>query len=165
MKVYRLRRPLLGNEVHGQSEALDGIGCDPGGWFIVALPPAEIEGSKTGAARKSDPDTSQEAAKSMDPTAQERMVYDVLRAALPGDLILDEIWDRVDPTHAKGRDSWGPRLAPLIEKGLVVVTGKRMGSHKRNMRAYAAVVIEDVPSARNDAPEPELTGSTASTLF
>jgi hypothetical protein len=71
----------------------------------------------------------------------------------------------VDPTHAKGRDSWGPRLAPLIEKGLVVVTGKRMGSHKRNMRAYAAVVIEDVPSARNDAPEPELTGSTASTLF
>jgi len=73
-----------------------------------------------GAARRNDPETSHEAAESLDTTRLQGIVLDALREARHG-LITHEI------AHRTGI-SWGtitPRMKPLVKKKLVYDTGRR----------------------------------------
>jgi hypothetical protein len=89
-------------------------------------------------ARRSDPETSKQAALSLDPTETERIVLEVIRL-FPEGCIFDDILAEL-PTFREG--SISPRLKPLTKKGLIEETGElRKGRSGRNQRVLRCVKI------------------------
>lgn len=89
-----------------------------------------------GLARATDPETSKEAAQSVDPTKLEQIVLDTIRSFPQGCISQD-----VEHMLAEYRaSSITPRYRPLMKKGLIVDTGeKRPGFSGRNQRVMKAV--------------------------
>ena len=75
-------------------------------------------------ARNEDPDTSKDAAKKVDTTKLEQMVYEVI-AKYPNGCIAEEVITHF-PNH--GIQTISPRYAPLIRKGFIEDTGERRKS-------------------------------------
>jgi DNA-binding MarR family transcriptional regulator len=88
-----------------------------------------------GGYRTTDPETSKEAARSIDPSKLERKILDVLQGR-PGGLTTREMAANL------GID-WGsitPRLKPMVAKGLVVTTDeKRRGNSGRRSIVWKAI--------------------------
>lgn len=81
--------------------------------------------------RRTDPDTSHAAANSIDATALEQRVYEVI-CSFPNGCISDDIV-RLIPEH--GVQTVSPRYAKLIQKGFIVDTGeRRQGAAGRGQR-------------------------------
>lgn len=101
-------------------------------------------------ARRSDPGTSHEAAKSLDGsvTDLEEHVLIALRAHHPFGMILDELVDWI----GLDKVTISPRLKPLCKKGLVTTCGKRPGKSGRGQTIW---ILQD-----SAAQEPE-TKSTS----
>lgn len=74
--------------------------------------------------RKTDPDTSKEAAKTVDVRNLEKLVYDAIKAA-PDGLTAEEIFQALPGIRL---NSVTPRIAPLIKKGYIYDTGERRRS-------------------------------------
>ena len=77
--------------------------------------------SEPGAHRRHDPETSVDAAWSVDATQLEHVVLDVVQAAGEWGATLDDI------IRATGLDkvTVSPRLRPLVRKGFVIATNRR----------------------------------------
>ena len=89
-----------------------------------------------GLARKTDPETSKEAAQSVDVTKLEQIVLDVIKR-YPNGCISQDV-EFVLPEYRSS--SITPRYNQLIKKGLIVDTGeKRPGFSGRNQRVMRAV--------------------------
>lgn len=86
---------------------------------LFAAPPFGTHPRKM--ARRTDPDTSQEAAEKIDAARLERMVYEAI-CMYPNGCTSDQIM-RHFPNH--GVQTISPRFAPLIRKGLIYDTGER----------------------------------------
>jgi hypothetical protein len=87
-------------------------------------------------ARKTDPQTSKEAAKTVDVNKMEQLVLDVIKSFPDGCISQD-----VESALAQYRaSSITPRYRPLMKKGLIVDTGeKRPGFSGRNQRVMRAI--------------------------
>lgn len=91
-------------------------------------------------ARTRDPDTSHEAAETLDTAAMERLVYETI-ARFPNGCIADEV-ERLLP-HVRSH-SITPRFAPLLRKGFITDTGeRRRASSGRNQRVVRVVKPEE----------------------
>lgn len=77
--------------------------------------------SVPGGARYTDPETSHEAAQTIDTTELERVVYETIKM-FPNGCIGDDIV-RMLPQY--GIQTISPRYAPLLRKGWIVDTGER----------------------------------------
>ena len=90
-----------------------------------------------GFARNTDPQTSKEAAVTVNVSSMEQTVLDVIKS-YPKGCITEQIeWDLPDVRIS----SISPRIRPLINKGLIIDTGeKRPSSSGRNQRVLKAVV-------------------------
>ena len=90
---------------------------------------------KPGLARRTDPDTSRDAANSIDVTILERVVYEAF-CRYTGGCIADDIVQALPYMRAH---TIIPRFAPLLRKGLLVDTGERRrsisGRYQRVMEA------------------------------
>lgn len=96
-----------------------------------------------GSARNTDPDTSHEAAESIDTTELERIVYDVIKM-FPNGCIGDDVV-RMLPQY--GVQTVSPRYAPLIRKGWVIDTGERRKARSgRSQRVMIAATKENYES-------------------
>jgi hypothetical protein len=88
-----------------------------------------------GGVRYTDPETSHEAAGSIDTTALEHIVYEVIKQ-FPNGCIGDDV---VKMLPQFGIQTISPRYAPLIRKGWVIDTGEkrkaRSGRSQRVMKA------------------------------
>lgn len=92
--------------------------------------------SEPGLARSTDPDTSHEAAASIDAAQMERLVYDVI-ASFPKGCISDDV-ERALP-HVRSH-SITPRFASLKRKGFIVDTGfRRIAASGRSQRIVKAI--------------------------
>ena len=81
--------------------------------------------------RRTDPDTSRAAANTIDATALEQRVYEVI-CSFPNGCISDDIV-RLIPEH--GVQTVSPRYAKLIQKSFIVDTGeRRRGAAGRGQR-------------------------------
>ena len=90
-------------------------------------------------ARNTDPDTSHEAAESIDTTALERIVYDTIKQ-FPNGCIGDDVV-RMLPQF--GIQTISPRYAPLLRKGWIIDTGERRPARSgRSQRVMKAAVKE-----------------------
>jgi myo-inositol-1-phosphate synthase len=86
--------------------------------------------------RTTDPDTSMVAAKKVDSTKLEQMVYEAI-AKYPNGCISDEIQTHF-PNH--GVQTISPRYAPLIRKGFIEDTGeRRVGLSGRSQRVLKVI--------------------------
>jgi len=86
--------------------------------------------------RRSDPDTSKEAAEKVDTARLEQMVYEVI-CKYPEGCTGDDIMKHF-PNH--GVQTISPRYAPLIRKGFIYDTGeRRMGGLGRRQRVLKKV--------------------------
>lgn len=86
--------------------------------------------------RTTDPDTSVEAAHSVDSTQLEAMVYEVI-SKYPNGCTSDEVM-RHFPSH--GVQTISPRFAPLMRKGFIYDTGeRRKASSGRSQRVMKVV--------------------------
>jgi hypothetical protein len=92
-----------------------------------------------GGARKSDPDTSYEAAQSVDATELERIVYNVIKS-FPKGCTSDEIMG-VLPHY--GVQTISPRYAPLLRKGFIVDTGERRKARSGRSQRVMKVPTKD----------------------
>jgi len=91
-------------------------------------------------ARTHDPDTSHEAAASIDTAMMERMVLDVV-AQFPNGCIADDV-ERALP-HIRSH-SITPRFAPLLKKGFIIDTGeRRIASSGRSQRVVRVTLPEE----------------------
>lgn len=98
-----------------------------------------------GGARRTDPETSHEAADSIDTTELERIVYDTIKM-FPNGCIGDDV---VKMLPQFGIQTISPRYAPLIRKGWVVDTGeKRKARSGRSQRVMKAITKEDYEQQR-----------------
>lgn len=98
-----------------------------------------------GGARNTDPETSHEAAESIDTTELERIVYETIKM-FPNGCIGDDV---VKMLPQFGIQTISPRYAPLIRKGWVTDTGeKRKARSGRNQRVMKAVTKEDYEQQR-----------------
>jgi hypothetical protein len=88
-----------------------------------------------GLARNTDPQTSKDAAATVNVSRLESIILDVFSAA-PKGLTQDELAARL-PNHPL--NTLTPRLAPLIRKGYLVVDGKRPGKSRKNQRVLKYV--------------------------
>ena len=87
-------------------------------------------------ARSSDPDTSHQAAASIDSTHLEMLVYEVI-AKHPNGCTSDEIMAHF-PSH--GVQTISPRYAPLIRKGFIEDSGeRRKGKSGKSQRVLKAI--------------------------
>jgi len=93
-----------------------------------------------GGVRNTDPDTSYEAADSIDTTVLERIVYDTIKK-FPNGCINDEVLALLPGfTH----QTISPRYAPLLRKGWIIDTGDRRKARSgRSQRVMKAAVKED----------------------
>jgi predicted subunit of tRNA(5-methylaminomethyl-2-thiouridylate) methyltransferase len=74
--------------------------------------------------RKTDSETSREAAKKVNTNNLEEMVYEVIKS-FPDGCIQDDVISAIPNAHVQ---SISPRFAALVKKGYIVRTGeKRMG--------------------------------------
>lgn len=81
--------------------------------------------------RRTDPDTSRAAANTIDATALEQRVYEVI-CSFPNGCISDDVVKLI-PEH--GVQTVSPRYAKLIKKGFIVDTGqRRQGAAGRGQR-------------------------------
>ena len=89
--------------------------------------------------RKHDPETSHDAAQSVNTTDLESQVYEVIKAAGPKGLISDQVRARLP--HVTAYSSVTARYKALHEKGLIEYTGEKRpgisGRKQRIMRASA----------------------------
>lgn len=93
-----------------------------------------------GSARNTDPDTSHEAAGSIDTTELERIVYETIKQ-FPNGCISDDVL-RLLPTYT--HQTVSPRYAPLIRKGWVIDTGERRKARSgRSQRVMIAATKEN----------------------
>ena len=98
-----------------------------------------------GLARGTDPETSHEAAESIDTTALEHIVYEVIKQ-FPNGCIGDDVV-RMLPEF--GIQTISPRYAPLIRKGWIVDTGeKRKARSGRSQRVMKVPNKEDYEQQR-----------------
>lgn len=98
-----------------------------------------------GGARHTDPETSHEAADSIDTTELERIVYETIKM-FPNGCIGDDV---VKMLPQFGSQTISPRYAPLIRKGWVIDTGeKRKARSGRSQRVMKAVTKEDYEQQR-----------------
>ena len=74
--------------------------------------------------RKTDPETSKEAAESVPVARLEKIVYEAIKAA-PNGLTAEEIFQALPGIRL---NSVTPRIAPLIKKGYIYDTGERRRS-------------------------------------
>jgi len=89
-----------------------------------------------GLARATDPETSKEAAQSVNPTKLEQIVLDTIRS-FPNGCISQDVEHMLVQYRA---NSITPRYCPLMKKGLIVDTGeKRPGFSGRNQRVMKAI--------------------------
>lgn len=89
-----------------------------------------------GLARATDPETSKQAAQSVDTSKMEQIVLDVIRS-FPDGCISQDVESELAQYRAS---SITPRYRPLMKKGLIVDTGeKRPGFSGRNQRVMRAV--------------------------
>lgn len=89
-----------------------------------------------GLARATDPETSKQAAQSVDTSKMEQIVLDVIRS-FPNGCISQDVESELAQYRAS---SITPRYRPLMKKGLIVDTGeKRPGFSGRNQRVMRAV--------------------------
>ena len=87
-------------------------------------------------ARKTDPQTSKEAAKTVDVNKMEQLVLDVIKS-FPNGCISQDVESALAQYRAS---SITPRYRPLMKKGLIVDTGeKRPGFSGRNQRVMKAI--------------------------
>ena len=86
--------------------------------------------------RNTDPDTSVEAAHSVDSTQLEAMVYEAI-LMYPNGCTSDEVMKHF-PNH--GVQTISPRFAPLLRKGFIYDTGeRRKASSGRSQRVMKAM--------------------------
>ena len=89
-----------------------------------------------GLARATDPETSKEAARSVDPTKMEQIVLEAIKS-FPDGCISQDVENALPHIRVS---SITPRFRPLIRKGLVIDTGeKRPGFSGRSQRVMRAV--------------------------
>lgn len=88
-----------------------------------------------GLARNTDPQTSHDAAASVNTTRLEAIVLEAYRAS-PRGLTQDELADKLPNIPL---NTLSPRLAPLIRKGWLRVDGKRLGKSRKNQRVLKFV--------------------------
>lgn len=88
-----------------------------------------------GLARNTDPQTSKDAAASIDANRMEMIVLEAYRAARNG-LTQDELSAKL-PNFAL--NSLNARLAPLVRKGYLQPIGKRKGKSGKNQRVLGYV--------------------------
>lgn len=97
-------------------------------------------------ARVSDPDTSREAALSIDTSRMEAMVLEAI-AQFPEGCIADDL--KAMFPHIR-RHSLMPRIAPLLRCGAIIDTGeRRMAASGRNQR-----VVKFIPEPERVVPTP-----------
>jgi hypothetical protein len=88
--------------------------------------------------RRNDPDTSHAAAHTVDATALEQRVYEVI-CSFPDGCISDDVVRHI-PEH--GVQTVSPRYAKLIQKGFIVDTGeRRKGAAGRGQRVMKKAEI------------------------
>jgi len=93
-----------------------------------------------GGVRNSNPDTSVQAAHSLDVTELERVVYNVIKS-FPNGCTSDEVM-KVLPHY--GVQTISPRYAPLLKKGFIVDTGeRRMARSGRNQRVMKVITKDE----------------------
>lgn len=98
-----------------------------------------------GLARRTDPSTSHEAAESIDTTALERIVYEIIKQ-FPNGCISDDI---VQMLPEFGIQTISPRYAPLIRKGWVTDTGERRQARSgRSQRVMKVIKKEEYEQQR-----------------
>jgi hypothetical protein len=98
-----------------------------------------------GLARNTDPDTSHDAAESIDTTALEQIVYEVIKQ-FPNGCIGDDV---VKMLPQFGIQTISPRYAPLIRKGWIVDTGeKRQARSGRSQRVMKVITKEEYEQQR-----------------
>jgi len=98
-----------------------------------------------GGARNTDPETSHEAAESLDTTELERIVYEVIKM-FPNGCIGDDVV-RMLPQF--GIQTISPRYALLLRKGWIVDTGeKRKARSGRSQRVMKAITKEEYEQQR-----------------
>lgn len=87
-------------------------------------------------ARRSDPDTSKNAAASLNTTDLEKQVLEVIRGFGPQGCIADEV---IAAFPARSTHTITPRFKPLLAKGFIEDTGeRRKGSYGRSQRVVRA---------------------------
>ena len=86
-------------------------------------------------ARNEDPDTSKDAAKKVDTTKLEQMVYEAIKS-FPDGCISDEILEKY-PQYPYS--SITARYRALLDKGLIEVSGVKRGRFGRNQRIMRAL--------------------------
>ena len=95
--------------------------------------------------RTTDPDTSHEAALTVDTSYLESLVYDII-CKHPNGCISDDVEREL---YYLRSHSITPRFAPLLRKGFIVDTGeRRMASSGRSQRVVKAL-IEAKPKENN----------------
>jgi hypothetical protein len=88
-----------------------------------------------GLARNTDPKTSHDAAKSIDASRLEQIVLGAFKTAQDG-LTQDELGDTLPNIPL---NTLTPRIAPLIRKGYLEVSGRRLGRSGRHQRVVRFV--------------------------
>jgi hypothetical protein len=92
-----------------------------------------------GLARDTDPETSHEAAESIDTTELEHIVYEVIKQ-FPNGCIGDDV---VKMLPQYGIQTISPRYAPLIRKGWIVDTGEKRKARSGRSQRVMKVVSKD----------------------
>lgn len=111
---------------------LDDLGVDRGEAFYV-VPASELEATigenSTGGARRSDPDTSKDAALEVFPRSgsQRRKIFDAIAAAGENGLTSEEVSESTGIAFAR---SSGPRISELKRGGWIEPNGTRPGTLK-----------------------------------
>ena len=92
--------------------------------------------NNAGGVRLTDPETSVDAALSIDATKMEQVVLDVIKS-FPNGCICQDIESALPHIRTS---SISPRIKPLVKNGLIVETGeKRPGFSGRNQKVVRAV--------------------------
>lgn len=87
--------------------------------------------------RRTDPDTSYDAAETVDTTKLETLVYQAVKSFGAAGCIADDVVEMY-PQH--GVQTLTPRFRPLLAKGLIEDTGeRRVGRCRRKQRVVRAV--------------------------
>jgi len=98
-----------------------------------AARPKSVTGEQ-GRARHTDPDTSREAAESVDATRLQSLVLGALKSAGPSGLTTEELSERLNLSLV----TVSPRLSPMEKKGLVARAGRRPNRSGRTAIVWRA---------------------------
>ena len=104
-------------------------------------------------ARTDDPDTSHDAAYTLDATALEALVFDVIRG-FPDGCISDQVVQMMPDYRV---DTISPRYAALLRKGYIIDTGERRpGRSGRSQRVMRVVMRGDIQPAAKPRTKPRM---------